>query len=298
MRKLIVLGTVPLVLALELQAHRPPVWGDLPVPVPTFALDGTLDGMAASSPFWRNYFLYADDALSGLKDDGFSTYSVHYDGQDALLTTLDSEQIEISDASCFWLSRGTRLTRYDLWAQSELAFVDLTRTDCKPCLTNPNGAGCEPCLTRAEGVQKGGGLLERGTLDARLYRIEGGYHIDELENLVVRYRYVQNDRANCAGQHSHKPGLGMHIGTEKHSSGDLKSDWSLWYLMSALRSGTVTVSTPPADPVTPTVDPVEVARLQTRIDSLFDALGGRRTSSKSCRQKMRGSPRQTRTAKR
>ena len=249
MQKLIVCGTVlALVLALELQAHTPPVRVDLPVPVPTYAVDGTLDGLAAISTFWRE----APGRLSRLKDDGFSTYSVNFAGLDALLGLLDSEQIDCSN------DRG-RINRYTLWAGVEAAFVDLNTTGCEPCLTNPNEAGCENCLLGAAGYSEGGdlfgypdGYLESGTLNARLYRA-GGYHIDELENLVVRYRYLQYDNAsmvvtgwlsmgNCAGYHRHKPGTGLHTDSLSHHTYLIESgDWSPWYLMSALRSVPTTV---------------------------------------------------------
>ena len=223
---MIVLGTLlALVFALELQAHRWPVFLDLPVPVPTAVMDGTLDGIAASSTYWRNYFLYEPHALSHYKNDGFSTYSVRFDGQDALLGLLDSEQIEKDADACRKLSLGTRMNRYSLWVHPEAAFVDLTTTGCEPCLTNPNGAGCAPCLLDA-GYSEYWGFLERGTLDARLYETESGYQIDELPNLVIRYVYAQYDFANCAGQHSHKPGLGLHIGTERHRVESRAGHWS------------------------------------------------------------------------
>ena len=280
MRKLIVLGTVlALVLALELQAHTPPVWIDLPQPVPTAVMDGTLDGMAASSTYWRNYFLYDPHALSQFKNDGFSTYSVRYDGMDALLGMLDSEQIEKDADACGDLSLGTRMNRYSLWVTPEAAFVDTTYRGCEPCLTNPNGAGCEDCLLPPVGYVVGWGYLERGTLDVRLYLINGGDPIDELPNLVIRYSYIQYDYATCAGLHTHKPGLWLHIGKERHRVEKRAGENSPWYLMSALRSGTVTPpADPPADPpatVTPSVDP---AVLQARVDSLNALLGAQADS--------------------
>ena len=277
MRKLIVLGTVlALVLALELQAHSPAQWIDLPAPMPTAALDGTLDGMFASSTYWGNVELLSAGTLDSYKDAGYATYSVRFDGQDALLGMLDSEQIEKSDGYCQTLSLGTRMPRYALWVVSEAAFVDLNRADCTPCLTNPNGAGCEPCLTPPDGFwEGGGGFLERGTLHARLYSINGGYPIDELENLVIRYRYRQEDNVYCAGGHSHRPGLGLHVDNEGHSSGaGREGDWSRWYLMSALRSGTVTPPADPVDPVDPIAPTVDTAAWQARVDSLNALLVG------------------------
>ncbi len=278
MRKLIVLGTVlALVLALELQAHTPAQWLELPVPVPTFALDGTLDGLA-SSPGWQRYVLWASNALEQWKADGVSTYSVNFVGQDALVGMLPNEQIEKTEASCGWFSMATRMNRYALWVHSEFHFVDLTRTGCSPCLKNPNEAGCENCLTWPEGIHDaGGGWLASGTLNARLYSIVGGYHIDELENLVVRYRYAMADHARCAEVHSHKPGLGTHIGEEEHGHAGIDGDYSQWYLMSSLRSGTVTPPADPVDPVDP-VDPiaptVDTAAWQARVDSLNALLVG------------------------
>ena len=269
MQKLIVLGTaLALVLALELFAHTPPVWVDLPVPVPTVALDGTLDGLAASSTYWRYVFLHWPNLIEEWKTEGRGIYSVRFDGQDALLGLLDSEQQEKADF-CRNLSLGTRMDRYSLGAEAETAFVDLNRADCTPCLTNPNGSDCETCLLPPDGYREYWGFLERGTLDARMYSINGGYPIDELENLVIRYRYAQADRANCAGWHSHRPGLGLHVDNEDHLGAGREGDWSRWYLMSALRSGTGTPpADPPADPVDPIAPTVDTSRWQARVDSL------------------------------
>ncbi len=297
MRKLIVLGTVlALGLALEVQAHSPAVWIDLPGPVPIEVRDGTLDEMFASSTYWRISGILTPTLLSQYKAYGNATYSVRFDGQDALLGMLDSEQIERQDDYCIDFYGGTRMPRYALWVHAQAVFVDLTRTDCAPCLTNPNGADCstesyagkQPCLLPQDRLfsEGGGGFLERGTLHARMYRlnagIPGGYQIDELENLVIRYRYEQHDNAVCATKHSHKPGLGLHVSQDFHRRERRGGVWGQWYLMSALRSGTVSTSpadppadpdpvTPPADPVTPTVDP---AVLQARIDSLNALLVG------------------------
>ena len=133
-----------------------------------------------------------------------------------------------------------------------------------------------------------GDVLDIGGLPAVLYRVTGGYSLDELPNLVIRFRYSQIDHVGCAWDHVHKPGTGQHTNDKYHASWEdsafppsLDGDWSPWYLVSALRSGNVAVTSPadpdPVDPAEPEAespadDSAELARLRATVSALRDSL--------------------------
>ena len=94
----------------------------------------------------------------------------------------------------------------------------------------------------ADGVTVLGDVLDIGGLPAVLYDSRG-YSLDELPNLVIRFRYRQFDNSNCAGYHRHKPGTGLHGDIEEHDYYyERKGLESPWYLVSELRSRGVAVT--------------------------------------------------------
>lgn len=90
---------VLVVTAAGVEAHKPAVSLDLPVPVPTAAYDGTLGELLVSSNWTLGKLSHFDrsrsneDLIASLEASGRGAFAVRFSGQDSLVSLLDSEQI-------------------------------------------------------------------------------------------------------------------------------------------------------------------------------------------------------------
>ena len=250
--------------------HTPSYWLDLPVPVPvpTALYDATLT--AAHEPYEGTEWL-AEWYKNNFADD-WAAVAVSFEGQDELVSSLDSEQVSEQAGCHYWHYQNTN--RYSIAVRSEVAVVNPERAGCSSCLTDPNGAGCyvgrATCISSITSL--GADLLTIGRLP---HLVHSKYLWNDESNLVVRFHFYLNDNAICEGYHRHEEGTGLHEGEDIHRGGSRADDWSPWYLMSALRSGNGAPTSPaePAEPVEPEVEePVEepaAPSVSVRIDTVY-----------------------------
>ncbi len=220
-----------------------------------------MDDLPKRSTFWRKYKAAFPDRYPS-SASGWATFLVQMQGQDALLATLDSEQIEIGERCKGFQNPAFGTDRYDLVVIDDVGFIDQSKASCAPCWTNPNGDNCQwDCIksTSPSGTFLNWPVkLEIGEPVPILYRNSGGQSLAELDNLIIRFEYLLVDLHVCIGEHSHQRGSFLH-----ESSWDMlsNSDQSPWYFISALRDGTA--PTPPAEP--PSADE-QLRRLQAALD--------------------------------